>query len=188
MKKALAVALATVLLGVCTGGALAQVPFIQVYFDADYNETQSNCKPVDSESFLYVAALNLNMLVSAIDYKVLFPPAVLYVDENVNVTGSDPVIGNSYDGIGIAYALPRNGFLTLLLSRVRVMWTAQCDCALGPQPLRVAGFDDIFSPQPKVVRFPDNAEFPVVGMTSLICPGSVSTESTTWGGVKALYR
>jgi len=25
-------------------------------------------------------------------------------------------------------------------------------------------------------------------MLSLICPGPTSTESTTWGGVKALYR
>lgn len=191
MKKALAVVLATVLLGVCTGGALAQVPFIQVYFDADYNETQSPCKNPGSISKLYVAALNLNTLVSAIDYKILFGPvpALMYLGESPNVGALDLALGNSADGMAIAYNLPQNGFLTMLLSTIDAEWTSECDCGtMGPQSLRVVGYDDLYSPVPKAVRWPENQEFPVVGMTSLICPGTVSTESTTWGGVKALYR
>lgn len=188
MKKALAVVLAMLLIGVCTGGALAQVPFIQAYFDADYNDTQSDCKTPGSSSTLYVAALNLNDLISAIDFKVLFPPALLYTGEIVNAGGSDPVIGNSEIGIAIAWQLPKNGFETLLLTRVFVDWTGNCDCLQGPQPLRVVGYDDVYSPTPKAVRWPSSQEFEVVGMLSLICPGGVSTETTTWGGVKALYR
>jgi hypothetical protein len=188
MKKALAVVLAMLLIGVCTGGALAQVPFIQVYFDADYNDTQSPCLPPGSSSSLYVAALNFNDLVSAVDYKVQFPPALMYIGENVNAGGGDPVIGNSEIGIAIAWALPRNGFVTMLLSRVFVDWTGDCDCAQGPQALRVVGYDDVFSPTPKAVRWPSGEPFEAVGMLSLICPGPTSTEATTWGGVKALYR
>jgi hypothetical protein len=52
----------------------------------------------------------------------------------------------------------------------------------------VVGYDDIYSPTPKAVRWPSSQEFELVGMLSLICPGQVSTEATTWGGVKALYR
>jgi hypothetical protein len=188
MKKALAVVLAMLLIGVCTGGALAQVPFIQVYFDADYNDTQSPCKNPGSSSTLYVAALNLNDLVGAIDYKVLFPSALMYTGELVNAGALDPVIGNSEIGIAIAYQNPQNGFLTMLLSKVFVDWTGDCDCLQGPQALRVVGYDDVYSPNPTAVRWPSGVPFECVGMLSLICPGGVSTETTTWGGVKALYR
>jgi hypothetical protein len=189
MKKALAVVLAMLFIGVYTGGALAQVPFIQAYFDADYNDTQSPCKNPGDGSSLYVAALNLNDLVSAVDYKILFPPALLYTGETPNVVSPpDLVIGNSLVGIGISWQLPKNGFETLLLSRVFVEWTSECDCLQGPQALRVVGYDDVYSPTPKAVRWPGSQEFEVVGMLSLICPGGVSTETTTWGGVKALYR
>jgi hypothetical protein len=192
MKKALAVVLAMLLIGVCTGGALAQVPFIQVYFDADYNDTQSPCKNPGDSSTLYVAALNINDLISAIDWKIQFPPALLYTGEDVTEDPEgdpgDITIGNSQAGIAVAYNLPRNGFVTMRLSRVFVEWTSQCDCLQGPQPLRVVGYDDVYSPQPKAVRWPSGEQFDVVGMLSLICPGGVSTETTTWGGVKALYR
>jgi hypothetical protein len=193
MKKALAVALATVLLGVCTQGALAQVPFIQVYFDYDYNETQSPCHPAGQVTNLYVAALNLNALITAIDYRIRFEtvPAVMYIGELPNVGVNDLALGNSQDGMAIAYNLPKSGFETILLSRVQVSWTSECDCSPsgpGPQSLVVVGYDAIYSPVPKAVNWPYNEEFPVVGMTSLICPGTVPTEATTWGGVKALYR
>jgi hypothetical protein len=192
MKKALAVVLAMLLIGVFTGGALAQVPFIQVYFDADYNDTQSPCKTPGSSSILYVAALNFNDLISAVDFKIQFPPALMYIGEDVREDpdgdAGDISIGDSQNGIAIAYNLPRNGFQTMLLSRIFVDWTGDCDCAQGPQPLRVVGYDDIYSPTPKAVRWPSGEQFDVVGMLSLICPGPTSTESTTWGGVKALYR
>jgi len=187
MKKALAVVLAMLLIGVCTGGALAQVPFIQVYFDdAPYNDTQSPCLPPGSSSSLYVVALNLNDLVSAIDWKIQFPSALMYVGENVE--SATLVIGDSQVGIGVSYALPRNGFVPMLLSKVIVDWTGDCDCAAGPQALRVVGYDDVNSPTPKAVRWPTGEPFDVVGMLALICPGPTSTEATTWGGVKALYR
>jgi hypothetical protein len=188
MKKALAVVLAMLLIGVCTGGALAQVPFVQAYFDADYNDTQSPCKNPGTSSSLYVAALNLNDLISAVDFKVLFPPALLYAGETVNAEASDPVIGNAQIGEAIAWQLAKNGFETLLLTRVFVEWTGDCDCLQGPQALRVVGYDDVYSPNPTAVRFFGGAQFECVGMLSLICPGGVSTETTTWGGVKALYR
>ena len=192
MKKALAVVLAMLLIGVCTGGALAQVPFIQAYFDADYNDTQSPCKTPGSGSTLYVAALNFNELISAVDFKIQFPPALMYIGENVaedpEGDPGDITIGNSLSGIAIAYNLPRNGYETMLLTRVFVEWTGDCDCLQGPQPLRVVGYDDVYSPTPKAVKWPSGEQFDVVGMLSLICPGGVSTETTTWGGVKALYR
>lgn len=187
MKKALAVVLAMLLIGVCTGGALAQVPFVQAYFDIGLNDTQSPCRTPGDFSVLYVAALNLNDLISAIDFKVLFPPALMYIGESVQNNGS-PVIGDAQVGEAVSYQLPKDGFQAFIITQILVEWTSDCDCALGPQALRVVGYDDILSPTPKAVRFFGGAIFECVGMLSLICPGGVSTETTTWGGVKALYR
>ncbi|MDH5628263.1 MAG: hypothetical protein OEY69_08230 [Candidatus Krumholzibacteria bacterium] len=41
---------------------------------------------------------------------------------------------------------------------------------------------------PVAVRWPDFAEIPGVGMTSLACDGQPATAQSTWGRVKALYR
>jgi hypothetical protein len=189
MKKALAVVLALVCIGFCTDGAQAQVPFMQVYFDADYNDTQSQCLLPGTLSSLYLAALNLNMFYSALDFKISFPPALMWIGDSPNVDPiNDLVIGNSPAGMAIAYSLPKNGFQTQLLNTMAVLWTANCNCALGPQPMVVVGFEPLINPNPTVVQWPATVQVPVVGMTSLICPGAVSTSATTWGGVKALYR
>jgi hypothetical protein len=188
MKKALAVVLAMALIGVCTGGAGAQVPFVHVYFDADYNETQSNCLPPGTFSNLYVAALNLNMWVQAIDFKVTFPAALLYLGENVNVGPNDLFIGSSPAGLAIAYNLPQSGFQTILLTTILVQWTGACNCAGAPQAIVVVGYEPAINPDPTAVRWPDTTAIDLVGMTSLVCPGPVSTSTTTWGAVKALYR
>lgn len=193
MKKALAVVLVAACIGVFAGAALAQVPFVQVFFDADvwgegYSETQSDCLAPGTVSDLYVVALNWNMFMQAIDFKVILPVALLYLSDTPNTTIADPVIGSSPAGMAIAYNIPRNGFQALLLTKIRVFWTGQCNCAAGPQAIEVVGFDANINPNPTAVRWPDFTQLAGVGMTSLICPGPVSTQSSTWGGVKALYR
>jgi hypothetical protein len=193
MKKALAVVLVAACIGVFAGAAMAQVPFVQVFFDADvfgegYSVTQSDCLPPNTISDLNVVAMNWNMFIQAIDFKVIIPPALLYLSDTPNTTIADPVIGNSPSGMAIAYNIPRNGFSPLLLTTIRVLWTGACNCAAGPQAIVVTGFDPSVNPNPQAVRWPDFVQLDGVGMTSLICPGPVSTQSSTWGGVKALYR
>jgi hypothetical protein len=52
----------------------------------------------------------------------------------------------------------------------------------------VVGYEPAINPDPTAVRWPDTTAIDLVGMTSLVCPGPVSTSTTTWGAVKALYR
>jgi hypothetical protein len=74
MKKALAGVLAVAFTGCMAGAAVAQVPYVQVYFDAALTETQSPCQnqpggsgpPVD----LHVVYINWNMNISEVEFSI----------------------------------------------------------------------------------------------------------------------
>ncbi len=192
MKKALAgVLVAAAFVGLLAGGANAQVPFFQVYFDdaanGSYGETQSQCGAANSQASLYLVTLNFNMFVAAVEYRIAFPPGLLFMtDAYPTVPGGTLNIGDSQSGNAVAYNLPRNGFDPMLVSTISGFWTGQCDCAGDPQPLIVQAYPG--QNVPRGVRWPDYAVVDAVGMTSLICPGPVSTSESTWGGLKARYR
>jgi hypothetical protein len=175
-------------------GATAQVPFFQVFFDDDsngsYGETQANCGPVNSAQNLYLVLLNANGFVAAVDYQISFPPALMFLSDSYPVVpGGYLNLGNSQSGNAVSYGLPRNGFAPMLVVTMSTLWTGSCDCnSMGPQAIVVGPYPGVGKTTPSWVRWPDFAEFSAVGMTSLLCPGPVSTESKTWGGVKALYR
>lgn len=194
MKRALAVALVAMCIGVFANVATAQVPFVQVFFDADefgegYSETQSACLSTTGVSNLYVVTQNWNMFVQAVEYQVQFPPQVFYLGETPNTGVNDLFIGNSSTGMSIAYNLPQNGFAPILLSTLNVIGTGACNCAaMTPYAITVVGEPNGNPAKPRAVRWPDFAVLDGVGMTSLVCPGFVSTTESTWGGIKALYR
>jgi hypothetical protein len=193
MKRALAGVLAIALVSLMAAGATAQVPFFQVYFDdasnGSYGETQASCGELGVKTDLYLVCQNWNMLVIGVEYQVYFPEALAYADDTYpTVMGGTLVLGNSYQGAAVGYGLPRNGFFPMLISTIGVYWTGLCDCAVGPQRILVAKHPGSDANSPTGVRFEDYAIIPAVGMTSLICPGEVATEETTWGGIKALYR
>lgn len=186
MNKALAGVLAVALAGGIAVSANAQVPNVQVYFDPAYNNTQSDCKPMGLDQF-YVVLNNWNTFVQAVDFSISYPPAVIWTGDVLPNIVTMASLGQSPTGIAIAWNLPQNGFAPLLALITNVFW-GQCDCNNGPQALRVNGYAPLGKTQPTIVQWPDLAEIPGVGMTSLICPGAIATESKTWGGVKALYR
>lgn len=191
MKRALAGVLAIAFVGLMAAGATAQVPFFQVYFDDDsngsYGETQSNCGPVNTQKSLYLVLLNANSFVAAVYYIVNFPPALMFLNDSYpTVPGGQLNLGDSFQGNAVSYGFPRSGFSPMLIVTMNTLWTAACDCAQGAQPLVVGPYPG--KTTPSYVRWPDFVEFSAVGMTSLICPGPVATETTTWGGIKALYR
>lgn len=184
MKKALAAVLAVALAGV-VATANAQVPNVQVYFDPNYSHTQTDCKALGTPDQWYVVMNNWNMWVLAVDFSISYPPAV-YFQSDVPPAGV-LFLGNSPTGIALTWSLPQNGFNPMLALTLNVLWL-QCDCAMGPQPVRVNGYTPFAKANPTAIRWPDGAELPGVGMTSLICAGLIATDSKTWGGVKALYR
>jgi hypothetical protein len=191
MKRALAGVLAIAFVGLMAVGASAQVPFFQLYFDdnsnGSYGETQANCGPSGTPQSLYLVLQNANAFVAAVDYQVVFPPALLFLNDAYPVVpGGSLNIGDSLNGNAISYGFPRSGFEPMLLVTISTFWTAACDCASGPIPLVAGGYQG--KPSPAWIRWPDFVEFEGVGMTSLLCPGPVAAVEQTWGGIKALYR
>lgn len=193
MKKALAGVLAVALAGVLAGSAMAQVPNVQVYFDPAHTQTQTTCPggapfagpPVE----LYVVANNWNMNITGIDFSISYPPSLVWIADNLPDPLTQVAIGQSPTGVAVAYAncCFLNGFQSVEVLRPLVIWGV-CDCNQPPQAVVVGGYTPLGKTQPTVVRKEDFAEFSGVGMTSLICPGAIATEPTTWGQVKALYR
>ncbi len=193
MKKALAGVLAVALAGVMAGSAIAQVPNVQVYFDAAHTQTQTQCPggapfsgpPVE----LYVVMNNWNMNITGVDFSISYPPALQWLGDNLPDPLTSILIGASPTGVAVAYAncCAQDGFQAVEVLRPLVLWGV-CDCNQGPQPIVVGGYTPLGKTSPSAVRKEDFQEFSGVGMTSLICPGFIATEQSTWGQVKALYR
>jgi hypothetical protein len=198
MKRALAGVLVAAIVGFSAGGASAEpVPYFQVYFDdasnGSFGETQAHCGQVGMPVYLYVVARNFESWLAAVEFKIDFPDGVMYVGETLAppAAGTMLSIGTSPTGLTVSTSLPRNGFGEpgVLITTIFAIWTGDCNCQYGPQPIVVGAYP---YPNPKNgpsgVRWPDLVELPAVGMTSLLCPGAVSTHESTWGGIKALYR
>jgi len=198
MKRALAGVLVAAIVGFSAGGASADaVPYFQVYFDdasnGSFGETQAFCGEVGHPVYLYVVARNFESWLAAIEYSIDFPPGLMYVGETINPPSQGTMlsIGNSDIGLTVSWSLPRNGFGEpgYLVSTIFAIWTGDCYCQAGPQPIVVGPYPyPVPKTGPSGVRWPDLVELPAVGMTSLLCPGAVSTQESTWGGIKALYR
>jgi hypothetical protein len=192
MKKALAGVLAVAMAGVMAGSAIAQVPNVQVYFNNAHTETQALCPggaPGTVQQNLYVVMNNWNMNITGVDFSISYPPSLIWLADQLVDPVTQVSIGSSPLGIAIAYAncCYQDGFQAVEVLRPLVLW-GPCDCNQGPQALVVGGYTPMGKTQPTGVRREDFAEFSGVGMTSLVCPGPVATEQTTWGQVKALYR
>lgn len=191
MKKALAGVLAVALTGVLVGSAMAQVPNIQVYFDTAHTETQAQtCGPVGQPTNLYVVMNNWNMNVTGVDFSINYSSGLIWLGDNLPDPLTQTMIGQSPTGIAIAYA--NCCFLTagdnpeVLIPLV--LWSPNCTCSGGPLAVVVGGYTPLGKTQPSAIRKEDFQEFSGLGMTSLICPGAIATEPSTWGQVKALYR
>lgn len=194
MNKALAGVLAVALIGLVAGSAVAQVPNVQVYFDATHTQAQRNCPgaaPFTLIDSLYVVMNNWNMNITGVDFSIQYPPELVWIADHLVDPSIQASLGNSPGGIAIVYAncCPADGFQNVEVLRPVVVWGV-CDCATaqGPRPIVVGGYTPLGKTQPTAVRKEDFALFTGVGMTSLICPGPIAAQPSTWGQVKALYR
>ena len=119
------------------------------------------------------SALNLYYLLKEI------PPGI-------DPLGPDNVLalrGSVLTGVTITYPLPQNAFDPFICMNVLVKWL--CDGCGPTQAIQVV-------PHPTSVgiigiEWQTFITIPAVGMTSLVCPGTISAEEASWGRVKALY-
>ena len=190
MKKSLVAVPGIALICVFAALAKGQVPNVQVYFDAAHTQTQATCGQSGTPTTLYVVMNNWNMNVTGVDFSINYSPGLIWIGDNLPDPLTQVSIGQSPTGIAIAYAnccyLTAGSNPEVLLPLV--LWSPNCTCAGPPLAVVVGGYAPLGKTQPSAVRKEDFQEFSGIGMTSLICPGAIATEPSTWGQVKALYR
>ena len=178
MRKVLAI---TAVLLVIGSFAFAQTPNVQMVFDEGYVSQTYACSP--GEYFQgYLVARNFNAYIQAIEYNVYYPAGLSKVAE---FSPAPLVIGATDDyekGCSISWSIPQNGFNPVLTMTV----TFQCiECT--PDGQIVVG-PNVNSGFVRATQYPTNEFIYGIGMTSVLCPVTIPTENTTWGGVKALYE
>jgi hypothetical protein len=201
MKRLILPVLMTATLLVYAPIVTAQLPRLQVYFDASFTETYANCpdSPPGTEiQELYFVAHNFNAWLSAIEFRVLYPPQMMFLGDNLDdgQGGLKLMLGTSPEGIAVAWTVPANGFEPLFVSRATVLWMCQ-----GCAEVNHRVCFDVYPTSGKLraVRWPDESIIYGFGQAGMICPTccptgpvicpdyTIPVQPTTWGAVKALY-
>jgi len=126
--------------------------------------------------------------VTALEYQLVYPPTGMFVvtgmalGPNVVVELGDPLGGHS-----LAFFPPLSGFDPgyNMICRYECMTLAPCGAGLIDYPLVVGPHPE--SGQLWGTYFPDNNTFPIVGLTSILCPVQIGVEETSWGAIKRLF-
>ena len=197
MRKILSGITILVVLFALASRVTAQAPYLQVYFDDQFLYEWGYCPaaPIGTvATTLYVVAHDFDAWLNAIEYRLELPPQLLFLGD-VLPPGSLS-IGQSPEGIAIAFPVPLNAYSPVLISTVYVLWMCN-DC--GPNYNTPVCFDVYpSSGYLRAVRWPDLELIYATSETALICPAGppwpicaelpIPVEQTTWGHIKAMYH
>jgi hypothetical protein len=195
MKKVLAVVIAVAFISIGAVSSDAQVPNVQIYFDANLTQTQGLCQGIGIPQTLYVVYQNFNAAISTTEFGIDWGVngAALWFGGDVHIPGA-LFLGTSWqagaltDGVTITYPIPQNGFGPMVAMWIQAFWN--CDtCDLGGgnfQKIEVKPHDG--TGNILCVTFATFQTIHGIGMNAHACPGAISTEEATWGKVKALYN
>jgi hypothetical protein len=129
--------------------------------------------------------------VTALEYSLLTPadPAhSLFIIVETELTASAVVeLGSPWEGHSLAFWPPLSGFDPgyNMICKYTCMTLAPCGAGIMDYPI-------VVGPHPVSAElwgtyFPDNNTFPIVGLTSIICPVLIGVEETSWGAIKNLF-
>lgn len=144
---------------------------------------------------VYVFLHGADYYVTAVEYRLATPldpthsffgiTGVTYPD-NVTVVLGDPFAGHS-----LAFWPPMNGFVPgyNLICKLTCVTFASCASDGGV----LVDYPLVIGPNPESGEVrgafaPDNELFPIVGLTSVLCPEQIGTQEESWGAIKSLYR
>lgn len=166
----------------------AQTPFIAVYFDQALQQESATCPlapPGTVLQQLYIAGVNFNTLIHGVEFRVSYPPELLWIGEIYPHPNAGIAVGSTPTGLALTYFAPwADGTSAFMIAEVTIQW--QCSSCTGNTNVGVSVVQhpNGFLRGQEAVTFTD---IPAVGLTALICP-TVPVEETTWGNVKALYE
>ena len=165
-----------------SGNSYAAVPCVKIYFDETLEDTHPVCPGPKVDKF-YVVAHNFDVYMSAVQYRIDYGNLWAFLGDDVDE--GTLVIGQSPDGISLAFPAPLDACGPVVVQRVDVFWMCN-DCAGWREySIRVLPYPS--TGKIEAVRWPDMARVTAYGLESIICP-YMSTKQTTWGNVKSLYK
>ena len=186
------VVLTTLLPGVQIG--FAQTPSVSIYFDEDLESVLPVC-PDDPLGKLYVIAVNFPAPFVQLEYKVNYPPEVIYLGE---VVRGGTAVGMTPIGIVQTWPTPQDASSPLVVAEVSVAWMACNYCESQIITICVDSHPD--TGYLRAISWPNMEDVYPVSHRAVICPccplpyppcpisPPTPVEATTWGHVKALYR
>jgi hypothetical protein len=164
----------------------AQVPNVQITFDAVRYQTNGFCKGIGVLDTLFVVARNFNILMSSIEYAIEPPAQDAAWAGDLHRPGA-LFLGQSSTGVTITYPIPLNAFSPVVVMRYAIIWVcSDCDQAVPYVPIKVIGHP--YTGIIEAIEWNTYRKVPGVGMTSYFCYLPFATEPTTWGRVKSLHQ
>lgn len=157
-------------------------------------------EPIPSFFDVYLYLHASNYYVTALEYQLTTPfdpEHAFFVITEVFYPGQVVVtLGSPWEGHSIAFWPPLDGYNPgyNLICRFKCMGLAYCaaDGWFSPGP-DIADYPIVVGPHPESgelwgTYFPDNETFPIIGLTSILCPSSIGVQNTSWGAIKSLYK
>ena len=142
-----------------------QVPYVAVYFDSDLQTTEKDC-PGFTIDMLYVAGRQFNATLSAVEYKIQYPPELTFLGDVLDTNST--AIGMSPAGIIIEFTTPIDAYGPVLFQQIHVVWN--CDDCLNTWDAPVRVLPHPSSGLVRAVSWPEQDVIEAVGRTSLVCP------------------
>jgi hypothetical protein len=170
-----------------------------VYFDPPGSMVAYPANMTLFEGYLYIH--NADYQITGVEYYLWTPDDPTHAlvkilgtayPDNMSVDLGDPfdaVLGHT-----IAYWPPLNGFIpgyNLLATYDMMLWgTTACWNDGGSLiDFEIIVTDNPDSGELRGTYAPDNLKFPIIGLTSLLCPSEpIGVEEESWGAIKSLYK
>jgi len=171
-----------------------------LYFDL-WPGTMAYAPPPTSFFDVYLYLHASNYYVTALEYQIttpLDPAHAFFAIVEVSYTQQAVVtLGSPLEGHSIAFWPPLDGYNPgyNMICKFKCMTLASCLAPGGPtaqgEPV-LADYPIVVGPHPESGQLwgtfsPNNETFPIIGLTSTLCPESVGVENTSWGAIKSLY-
>jgi hypothetical protein len=144
---------------------------------------------------VYVFLHSADYYVTAVEYELMTPTdpshALFEISEITYPDNRTVTLGSPFAGHSIAYWPPLNGYVPgyNLVCTLTCYTTEACAGAGG----HVADYPLVIGPHPQSGELrgtfaPENELFPIVGLTSVLCPEQIGLQEESWGAIKSLYR
>jgi hypothetical protein len=164
-----------------------------LYFDL-WPGTMAYRPPEPPPSFfdIYLYLHGADYFVTALEYGLMTPydpTHSLFVILEIKIADAAVVeLGTPWTGHSLAFWPPLNGFDPgyNMICKYKCMALGACGANISDYPIVVGPHPE--SGQLWGTFFPNNETFPIVGLTSTLCPELIGVQSTSWGAIKSLYR